>query len=79
MMHITAKANFLELTSGEGRMIARATNRGEPYREGADVTLYLGEYYHLASVFLEDTEAIALRDFLLRIYPVEKHPVTKLL
>lgn len=71
-MKIIEKPEYLELDSGEGRLIAQKTNRGEPYREGADITLYMGEWNYKAGVFLEGDEARKLRDFLNRIYPPGK-------
>jgi hypothetical protein len=69
-MQIIKNPHFLEITSGEGRLVASKTNRGEPYREGADLAIWMGEYDLAAGVFLETAEAIALRDFLLRLYPL---------
>jgi hypothetical protein len=45
-------------------------NRGEPYREGVQLSLDKASGDYGAHLFLEDREAIALRNFLLKLYPV---------
>lgn len=45
-------------------------NRGEPYREGITFSLSEEDYRTDSYVFMEDREAKALRDFLLKLYPV---------
>jgi len=45
------------------------TNRGEPYREGIEISFDNDGQYG-PSVFLEDDEAKSLRDLLLKRYPL---------
>lgn len=61
----------LEIRGEDGdRLVVRYDNRGEPYRKGVSVTLMEGMFSAAASVFLEDREAIELRDALLKAYPL---------
>lgn len=46
------------------------TNRGEPFREGIELSLDTN-YANHATIFLDNTEACELRDLLNRLYPVE--------
>lgn len=48
------------------------SNQGEPYREGISMHLGGGEYETFGRVFLEDFEAMRLRDLLNKLYPPEK-------
>lgn len=68
-MNIVEKPEFLSIESGEGRLTVVSTNRGEPYRKGIDLALYIGEYDYRAGVFLKGGEVRALRDLLNRLYP----------
>lgn len=42
-------------------------NRGEPFREGACIELYVSDYKKFMGVFLEKNEVIELRDKLSQI------------
>jgi hypothetical protein len=44
-------------------------NRGEPYREGVQLSLDKASGDYGAHLFLEDREAMELRDFLNKLYP----------
>jgi hypothetical protein len=45
------------------------SNRGDPFREGIEVSLDLNGGERGGYVFLEEREALALRDLLNRLYP----------
>lgn len=50
------------------------TNMGEPYREGIQFYLHDDSYRDASSVFLESSEALRLRDLLLRLLPITDYP-----
>lgn len=69
-MKIVHGVKPLVLTGEEGETLElRYSNMGEPYREGADITLSLSNYRTLNSVFLETSELIQLRDKLNELLP----------
>lgn len=45
------------------------SNMGDPYREGIQLTLETGSHEYVSHPFLEDYEAIELRNLLNRLYP----------
>ncbi|ESX17867.1 hypothetical protein X766_15815 [Mesorhizobium sp. LSJC255A00] len=51
-------------------LVVAYTNRGEPYREGIQMSLEVSGGDYGGHLFLEDYEAKQLRDLLNRIYPV---------
>lgn len=61
-----------ESTFGEATEFRVAhSNRGEPYRDGIELSLDTG-YNNHATLFLEAGEARQLRDLLNRLYPENK-------
>ena len=48
-----------------GTLSVYYTNRGEPYRDGIEISFDDGPF-----VFLENFEARLLRDFLIKMYPL---------
>lgn len=67
----------LELVGEDGSKLTLGySNQGDPYRQGISVELYTGEFYgdtdvH-STVFVEDYEAVKLRDKLLELYPLKE-------
>lgn len=61
----------LQSDADEGRLEVYYSNRGEPYREGIELSL---ERHGIdsATVFIEGWETRALRDLLNRLYPISK-------
>lgn len=57
-------------SDGEALSFAQ-TNRGEPYREGVQVSFDLADYEYWGSLFLEEDEVRRLRDLLNKLYPAE--------
>lgn len=51
------------------RLLVLAGSLGEPFRQGVNMQLIEG-YNNLSEVFLEDREAVLLRDMLNRLYPI---------
>lgn len=47
------------------------TNMGEPYREGIEIGIENNDFDKSVTVMLEDYEAKALRDMLLKHYPLD--------
>ena len=50
-------------------LIVTYTNRGEPYREGIQLSLEVDGGQYGGHLFLEDREAKQLRDLLNAVYP----------
>lgn len=72
MMRIDRTTSKLELSGeGEERLVVQYDNRGEPYREGIQIALTQG-YSREVGVFLENREAVQLRDLLNSMYPVSR-------
>lgn len=68
----TVGSTSVHFSSGNGDELAFVhSNRGEPYREGVDVSLdgEGGEYW--GRLFLEEGEARRLRDLLNKLFPAE--------
>lgn len=78
-MKIEAPRNKLTLQSGDpendGRLEVYYDNRGEPYRQGVSLSLERRSFDQCANVFLESWEGRALRDLLLKLYPLQMPPV----
>lgn len=72
----TSNVDIIRITGEDGRqLIVHHTNRGDPYSQGFQFDLYSSETYETTvSVYLEDREAIQLRDLLLSKYPVRSRP-----
>ena len=49
----------------------RYDNMGEPYREGIEIGISNNEFDKSVTVMLCDSEAVQLRDMLLKHYPTE--------
>lgn len=58
----------IQSDADEGRLVVCYDNRGEPYREGIDLSLERGP--DSVGVFIETWEVRALRDLLNRLHPV---------
>ena len=54
----------------EDRFVARYTNEGEPFREGIKIGIENADFEKDVQVMLEEAEAKALRDFLIKMYPI---------
>lgn len=50
--------------------VVRYANRGEPFREGISIGIENQDYDKEVMVMLEDSEAIRLRNFLNKKYPI---------
>lgn len=66
------KRLVLQSDADEGRLEVHYTNRGEPFREGIELCLERGYNDQSATVFIEGWETRALRDLLIRLYPISK-------
>lgn len=69
------KTLFLQSSDPDkGRLEVYYANRGEPYRQGIELSLERPSYDQRATVFLETWEARAFRDLLLKLYPLNMPP-----
>lgn len=57
------------VASNGDELTFRDSNRGEPYREGMQVSFDLANYEYWGSMFIESDEAGRLRDLLVNIFP----------
>lgn len=53
----------------DDRLQLTHTNRGEPYRQGVDLTFVGNHYKDHFGLFLDDTEAKRMRDWFNKLYP----------
>lgn len=66
---IVMGGKFLRFENDDGCQLAvHETNRGEPFRKGIEISIE--ERGEALAAFIEDSEAIALRDLLNKLYPV---------
>ncbi|TNC80789.1 MAG: hypothetical protein C9356_11745 [Oleiphilus sp.] len=50
--------------------VVQYTNRGEPFREGIEIGIENQDFEKELIVMLQNSEAVQLRDFLNKYYPV---------
>lgn len=61
--------------SEDGRLEVYYDNRGEPYRQGISLSVERPDLQETVNIFLETYEGRALRDLLLKLYPLQMPPV----
>lgn len=61
---------YVSFVNADGEDLTfRDSNRGEPYREGLQVSFDLANYEYWGSMFIESDEAGRLRDLLVKLFP----------